>query len=132
MKKLIAFACVSASLLAITGCRTGRGFGFEATGERVTILSEPSGAEVYQKLPPPGTAPRLIGKTPLVNIIVPVVTTMKGGGLSPAAAQDMARMAGNLVVEVRKDGYKPCSAVLAIDPERTLEHRIVLEPEPAE
>ncbi len=127
MKKMIGVVCVLASLFVITGCR--RSFYFEAPLARVTILTEPPGAEVYQTLPPPGTAPRLIGKTPLENIMLPVVSSMKGSGLSPAAAQDMTRQVGNLVVEIRKDGYKPHSTLLAVDREKTLEHRIVLERE---
>ena len=128
MTRFMTAVCLSVSLFAVTGCR--RHFSFETTGVRVTILTEPSGAKVYQKLPPPGSAPRLIGETPLNGVVVPIVRTMKGSGLSPAAAQDMARQAGNLVVEIRKEGYKLHSTILAVDQEKTLEHRIVLEPEP--
>ncbi len=130
MKKLIAVVCVSVLMCAIAGCRTSRKFSFKTTGMRVTILTEPAGAEVYQKLPLPGTSQRFIGSTPLENIVVQVVTSIKGDGMSPATFQSMTRQVGNLVVEIRKDGYKRHSTMLAVDPKKTLEHRIDLEPEP--
>jgi hypothetical protein len=95
---------------------------------KVTLRTEPSGAQV-QQLRPFGQSPVDLGRTPLVEREVLVLTDadMKGGYV--AHYEEAKEHAGHLIAMLRLEGYRPYRAVLPVVPEGTAEVTIRLIPE---
>jgi len=70
---------------------------------KVTITSEPSGADVYQKRPLRQRS-QYLGKTPLENITVMVLNAARFRNMSLSDAQEVMSHGDNFVFEVRKEG----------------------------
>ncbi len=125
MRKL-AIVALTVGVLAV-GCSSTRSFKFKFEPQRVTIVTEPGGAEVWQTMPLAQPSVRL-GVTPLNDVSVMVIKDVEMQSMSLPEVQDLMRYVGNIGVEIRKEGFKPYVGLLAVKPGEKNEHRIVLEP----
>lgn len=111
-----------------SGCDMGKPrASFKLAPRRITIHTEPQGAEVTQ-LHPLGQPSTPLGKTPINDLSVVVMTEITMKHMSFAQAQDLMRHAGNVVVSIRKEGYEPYVGTLRTDPNETAVHTIQLQP----
>jgi hypothetical protein len=121
------FAPVLACLLA--GCCSSPNLDFVLEPRRVTIRTQPEGADVVQ-LRALQQSPVVLGTTPLENIVVTVMEDVHLAHVDAANSRDMMRHAGTLVLRVSKPGYQTKEVVLRTEAEGLVEHEIVLQPEP--
>ncbi|MBN2129827.1 MAG: hypothetical protein JW741_10040 [Sedimentisphaerales bacterium] len=127
MKCHVALAAVIIAALFLTGCNNTRSSKFEyKTDQRnVTITTEPSDASVYQ-ISFLDNSPISLGKTPLHQVPVMVLTWAKFKKASPAKVNAVHKQLNSVVVRIEKDGYEPYSGPLRTDPNQAVEHHIQL------
>lgn len=110
-----------------SGCANKPRASFKLAPRRITIHTEPPGAEVTQ-LRPLGQTSSSLGKTPIDDLSVVVMTGITMKHMSFAEAENLMRHAGNVVVSIRKEGYEPYYGTLRTDPNQTVVHTIELQP----
>ena len=119
MKKILIFSSI-VLLTALTGCQPR--FSFE--NRKISIITTPPGAEVYQI----NSAYRhdtFLGTTPIKNQPVSVLSRVKGRLTS--TDKDWFTSQINMInVRIEKEGYKTYRGNLATDPEETIKHTIPL------
>jgi len=127
MKHHIALVAAIVAALFVTGCNNTRKYKFEyKTDQRhVTITTEPSGASVYQVSFLDNSSISL-GKTPLHQVPVVVLTWAKFKKASPARVNAVHKQLNSVVVRIEKEGYEPYSGPLRTDPNLAVEHHIQL------
>ena len=114
-------------LLNLCGCNDKPRADFKLTPRRITILTQPDGAEVTQ-LRPLGQPSSVLGKTPINDLSVVVMTEVTMKHMPFAAAQDLMRHAGNVVISIKKEGCETYYGTLRTDPNETVAHTIELRP----
>jgi len=112
------------------GCSSAPTFKYDFKTQPVTIITEPTGAEVWQTFPLGQPNVRL-GVTPLEKVNVIVIETVSMNQMPASDAANALRYLGNIGVEIRKEGYKPYVSLLAVKKNEKNEHRITLEPKAA-
>ena len=127
MKCHFVLATVLFAALFLTGCNSTRSFEFEyKTDQRhVTIITEPPGASVYQ-ISFLDNSSISLGKTPLHQVPVVVLTRAKLKKASPAKVNAVHKQLNSVVVRIEKNGYEPYSGLLRTDPNQAIEHHIQL------
>ena len=114
------------TLSAISGCNKPGGK-FNLVPRRITIHTQPDGAEVTQ-LRPLGQASSSLGKTPINDLSVSVITNFKMKNIPFSEAQNLIRHDGNVVVAIKKEGYETYHGTLKTEPNETVVHDIELQP----
>ena len=113
---------------AACGCGMNKPSGkFKLTSRRITIHTQPEGAEVTQ-LRPLGQPSSSLGKTPINDLSVSVMTNFTMKNMPFSQAQELIRHGGNVVVLIKRDGYETYSGTLKTDPNETVVHNIELQP----
>ena len=127
MKCYVALAAGIVAALFVTGCNNTRKYKFEYNTDQrhVTITTEPSGASVYQ-ISFLDNSSISLGKTPLHQVPVMVLTRAKFKKASPAKVNAVHKQLNSVVVRIEKDGYELYSGPLRTDPNQTVEHHIQL------
>lgn len=119
------------TMAALTGCSSTKyGADFKLDTRRITIVTEPAGATVRQ-LRPMGQGSSYLGKTPLNDQTVLVLTEItKVRNLSLTQYENLMRHVNNAVVRIEKDGYEPYYGTLRVEEDKTVVHEIVLQEKP--
>lgn len=112
----------------VSGCKDKPRATFKLAPRRITIHTEPEGAEVTQ-LRPLGQPSTFLGKTPIDDLSVAVMTQFTMKHMPFGEAQDLMRHGGNVVVSIKKKGYETYRGTLRTDPNETVVHTISLQPE---
>ncbi len=111
------------SLIGLTGCSSGPRFSYE--NRKVSIITTPSGAKVYQL----NSALRnetFLGTTPVIDQPVRILTEVRGE-LNPSLKDWMVSQVTMLNVKIVKVGYREYEGNLATDSSKTSVHEIALE-----
>lgn len=123
------FPLMVLGLLAVfpVGCRSSRGFHFDyKTSQRyISLTSEPANASVFQRSFLDNSLV-LLGKTPLKDVPITVLTSAKFRNASPGRANAIFRQVNNAVIRIEKEGYESYEGLLKTDPEETLAHHVDL------
>ena len=124
MRKIGVLVACFLAVAFVGGCQDKFSVQFE--GRKVSIETEPSGAVVYQVNVLTRNKTEL-GVTPLLNQMVMVPMSMKGGKVSPGFMQNVTSQLGMMRLIIEKDGYKRYESNLYTKRGETVVHRIVLE-----
>ncbi|MFC1780803.1 hypothetical protein ACFLZ8_00885 [Planctomycetota bacterium] len=124
----IRYWLVVLSIFVLIGCSSTRNFKADFLARRVTITSEPTGADVYQKWPL-GQPSKFLGKTPLQNASVMVLRPTELNNMPYSDVQQLMSYTNNFVFRVTKEGYKPYSGLLGTFEEQTVQYNVILEKE---
>ena len=100
---------------------------FKLVPRRITIHTQPAGADVTQ-LRPLGQRSSSLGKTPINDLSVSVMTNFTMKNMPFSKAHELIRHGGNVVVLIKKDGYETYSGTLKTEPNETAVHNIELQP----
>lgn len=92
---------------------------------RISIHTQPAGADVIQ-LRPLDQASIPLGKTPIDDLSVSVITHIEMQNMPFSEAQELMKHNGNVVVRVEKEGYLPYYGTLKAVPGDTRVHHVVL------
>ena len=116
------------TLSAISGCNMNKPSAkFKLVPRIITIHTQPDGAEVTQ-LRPLGQASSSLGKTPINDLSVSVMTNFTMKNMPFSQAQNLIRHDGNVVVAIKKEGYETYHGTLKTEPNETVVHDIELQP----
>ena len=125
--KFLLLTTIAAALFS-SGCSSNPSFSFDIEARRVTILTEPEGAAVTQ-VNPVGQPSTSLGMSPINERSVMIVSKItKAKHLSYNTAKELMEQAGNVVVQITKEGYHTHRATLRTDPKETVVHKIKLQP----
>jgi hypothetical protein len=127
MKRFLFLMAISICLSLSSGCKTRPQASFNIQKRQITIITEPSGAVVTQ-LNLPGEQSTNLGITPIEDrsvIVITDITAMKN--MPYTKTQELMKRVGNVVVNIRKDGYKPYHGTLKTEEGRTAIHKIILD-----
>ncbi len=127
--KCIVFGGLMGALIVsgVCGCKDEPRATFKLAPRRITIHTQPEGAEVRQ-LRPLGQPSSLLGKTPIDDLSVAVMTEFTMNHMPFAEAENLMKHAGNVVVSIQKEGYENYYGTLRTDPNEIVVHTIVLQP----
>lgn len=106
-----------------------RSYNYSFEQRRVTITTEPSNAKVTL-IQPFGHSSSLLGRTPLNEHPVAVMTHLKSVKNMRISPQSYATYLNNAVVRIELEGYQSFYGPLKTDPNETTEHHIKLRPLP--
>lgn len=111
----------------MTGCNRTRPSKVEYNTDQrhVTIITEPPGALAYQ-ISFFDNSSISLGKTPLHQVPVMVLTRAKFKKASPASVNAAYKQLKSVVVRIEMDGYEVYRGPLRTDPNQTVEHHIQL------
>ncbi len=84
---------------------------FGLAPRRITIVTEPEGADVIQ-LQPLGQSSIKLGSTPINDLTVSVITNIKLKNMPFKETQELQKHANNAVVKITKEGYQPYLATI--------------------
>ena len=117
--------CFAISLLTF-GCNQPKG-SFDLAPRKITIITEPEGAEVLQKRPL-GQSSTKLGTTPINELTVNVMTNIKYKNMPFNETQELLNHRNNVVVTIKKEGYKQYYGILSTKAGETSVHNIKLQP----
>ena len=100
---------------------------FKLAQHRVTLNTQPEGADVVQRRPL-GQSSSKLGKTPIMDLSVSVITDIKFKNMPFSETQQLMKHSGNVVVTITKEGYEPYHGTLRTNPSEATVHNIVLQP----
>lgn len=123
---LVSFLCTAVFL---SGCDDSPKVNFKLQPRYITITSEPTNARVTQ-INPLGQPPTQLGKTPLNETSVTVMTSVKFKNMPLNQSQALIKHVNNLVVKIEYDGHESFVGPLRTDPNEILTHHITLQPKP--
>ncbi len=127
MKRFILICGFGMLMVLALGCNQNPKWNFNIDTRRITIETEPAGANVTQ-INFQGTPPTNLGTTPLENTPVVVITKLKKAkNLSYSQVEDLMRRVGTVFVRIEKPGYQTYSAPLSTEAGRTVSYKIILE-----
>jgi len=113
-QSLTSLFIIAILLVGITGCSNlskPKG-SFDLAPRRITIHTEPAGADVVQ-LRPLGQPATRLGSTPIADLTVTVMTNMKYENMPFNETQKLLKHANNAVVKITKEGYEPYIATIS-------------------
>ena len=114
------------SVLLLLGCAGRTRARLEP--RRITVLSTPSGAEVY-RVGPVTDRRFLVGTTPVQDQRVDVLTHYHGMFLTEADVEAMAARVGKVHLVIEKPGYRAHQAVIAMEEDEPKTYSVRLEAE---
>jgi hypothetical protein len=119
------------SLLGVllAGCCSAPNLDFVLEPRRVTIRTEPEGAEVVQ-LRALQQPPVVLGTTPLEDIVVTVMDKVRLAHVDAVNSREIMRHADTLVLRISKPGYQTKDVTLRTEAKGLVEHKVVLQPQP--
>lgn len=128
MKKTLFIVVLAACLFFAFGCQSKPSGKFNIANRKITINTEPQGAQVKQinVLGQPSTQ---LGVTPIVEqpvVVITEITRMKNMPFNETQ-QLMKAAGGNVMVRIEKEGYHPYNGVLATTDGQTHTHKITLQ-----
>ena len=102
---------------------------FDLEPAKATIISEPSGAHVYQKWPMnmPST---YLGQTPLEDISIMTMGKMKAKNMPFSQMQQLLSHRGNIKLEVKMEGYETFHGTFGVNKDEISEYHINLTVSP--
>ena len=126
MKTVFTLLLIACALTA--GCQSHRGerIKFDLQMRQITIETTPAGASVYVVNGVDGSS-SLLGTSPCREQTVPVMTSLRFSGVSPARMQELLLLPNMVPVVIKKDGYQDYVGKLSTQDGKTTVHSIELE-----
>ena len=118
ISSIFVVALLFGSLLGCSSLNKPKG-SFDLAPRRITIHTEPEGAEVIQ-LRPLGLPSIKLGNTPFNDLPVTVITNMKYKNIPFNETQKLLKHVNNVVVKITKDGYEPYTTTIPTTADKTV------------
>ena len=127
LNRLVLTACIL-SVSMLSGCKSSQPSAeFQETLSQLTVITEPSGADVYAVEPLTSVRTHL-GRTPLHDASVLVIHELTFHNMDSAPANVLASHLGGVGILIQKEGYRDYRGILSVPPGTSAEHTITLEP----
>jgi len=112
-QSLISLLVLAIMLSGLSGCSSLNKpkSSFNLVTRRITVLTEPEGAEVIQ-LRPLGQPSIKLGNTPLNDLRVAVIVNLSLKNMPLSETQELIQHTNSAVVKIIKDGYQPYTAII--------------------